>query len=102
MQTYEGYFENDHFHPIGKPVRLPEGRRAIVTILDEPVRGKAEKRRKKAKSEKPTEAERIAKMKAAFAEIDRMAKEAEDEELDMSVFQRNKSSRPPIIFMDEE
>ncbi|MCL1823696.1 MAG: DUF2281 domain-containing protein [Oscillospiraceae bacterium] len=37
MQVYEGYFENGSFHPIGNVLSIPEHKRVIVTILDEPV-----------------------------------------------------------------
>ena len=35
MQSYEGYYENGHFFPIGKTLTIKERRRAII-ILDEP------------------------------------------------------------------
>lgn len=34
MQAYQAYYESGHFVPLGAPV-LPEGSRAIVTLLDE-------------------------------------------------------------------
>jgi hypothetical protein len=36
VQVYEGYVENGNFYPINKLIRLPERKRAIITILDEP------------------------------------------------------------------
>ena len=42
MQTHEGYFANGRFYPAVKGVRIPERRRTIVTILDEPVRDAAD------------------------------------------------------------
>lgn len=40
MRAYEGYFEDGQFYPIGRTLRVTERRRAIITILDEPVRDK--------------------------------------------------------------
>ena len=42
MQTHEGYFVKGRFYPTVKGVRLPERRRAIITILDEPGRDDGE------------------------------------------------------------
>ena len=36
MQSYQGYFEKGQFVPIGT-VSIPERRRVILTVLDEPV-----------------------------------------------------------------
>ncbi|MCL2600229.1 MAG: hypothetical protein FWD88_03510 [Treponema sp.] len=38
MQAYEGYFQGGRFYTVGVPVRIPEHRRIILTVLDEPVR----------------------------------------------------------------
>jgi hypothetical protein len=35
MQAYSAYYENGRIVPIGNPA-IPEGRRLIVTVLDEP------------------------------------------------------------------
>lgn len=47
MEAYQGYFENGRFIPFDE-VSIPERKRAIVTILDEPIEEetKAEKQRK--------------------------------------------------------
>ena len=37
MQAYEGYFINGQFYTAGRSVRIPERRRAIITVLDEPI-----------------------------------------------------------------
>jgi len=37
MQAYEGYIENGKFYPIDQIIRVPERKRAIITVLDEPV-----------------------------------------------------------------
>ena len=37
MQAYEGYVENGTFFPIGNFIRIPERKRAIITIFDEPI-----------------------------------------------------------------
>ena len=36
-QAYEGYFKNGLFYTAGRNIRIPERRRAIITILDEPM-----------------------------------------------------------------
>lgn len=43
MQAYEGYFDRGRFIPLGT-ISIPERKRAIVTILDEPVSDDAERR----------------------------------------------------------
>jgi len=37
MQAYEGYFDNGQFYTEGQIIRIPERRRAIVTILDDEI-----------------------------------------------------------------
>ena len=37
MQELEGYFEDGRFHAEGQTITLPERRRVIITILDEPI-----------------------------------------------------------------
>jgi hypothetical protein len=36
MQTYEGYYEEGHFYPIGQMFGPSGRRRVLITILDEP------------------------------------------------------------------
>ena len=36
MQSCEGYFENGRFVPIGNPINIPDRRRVVLTVLDEP------------------------------------------------------------------
>jgi len=38
MQAYEGYFQDGRFYAAGTAVRIPERRRIILTVLDEPAR----------------------------------------------------------------
>jgi len=38
MQAYEGYFLDGRFHTADTKVRIPERRRTIMTVLDEPAR----------------------------------------------------------------
>jgi len=38
MKTYEGYFENDRFYFTEQVIRIPERKRTIITVLDEPAR----------------------------------------------------------------
>ena len=40
MQAYEGYFERGRFVPLGV-VKIPERKRTIITVLDEPVHSDA-------------------------------------------------------------
>ena len=37
LQTYEGYWENDRFYPIGQPVHKTGKQKVILTFLNEPV-----------------------------------------------------------------
>jgi len=36
MLAYEGYFENGNFHAFGRIISIPERKRTIITVLDEP------------------------------------------------------------------
>jgi len=38
MQTYEGYFENERFYSAEPIIRIPERKRTIITVLDEPAK----------------------------------------------------------------
>ncbi|MDR2088963.1 MAG: hypothetical protein LBP73_06380 [Clostridiales Family XIII bacterium] len=37
MQAIEGYFDNGRFFAIGRAMPVPERRRVIITVLDEPI-----------------------------------------------------------------
>jgi hypothetical protein len=37
MRALEGYFENGQFFAIGRVAPVPERRRVILTVLDEPI-----------------------------------------------------------------
>jgi hypothetical protein len=45
MQTYEGYYEEGRFYPIGQMSGLSGRRRVLITILDEPEHDNATARR---------------------------------------------------------
>jgi hypothetical protein len=45
MQTYEGYYEEGRFYPIGQTSHLSGRRRVLITILDEPEQNNATARR---------------------------------------------------------
>ena len=36
MQALEGYYKKGLFHPLNPPTNIPDYRRVIITILDEP------------------------------------------------------------------
>ena len=36
VQAFEGYWENEHFYPLGKPIRKTGRQKAILTFLSEP------------------------------------------------------------------
>ena len=36
-QAYEGYFENGNFYSAGRALQIPERRRVLITVFDEPV-----------------------------------------------------------------
>ncbi|MDR0858173.1 MAG: hypothetical protein LBN97_03990 [Oscillospiraceae bacterium] len=77
MQTYEGFFEGSEFIPY-QAVRIPEHRRAIVTVLDEPTKTKEE-----------TIAEQVAALEEIFAAIKACdADEPLGEEFDNIINQR--------------
>ena len=40
MQALEGYYKNGLFHAIKPPANIPDFRRIIITILDEPIQGR--------------------------------------------------------------
>ena len=35
IKAYDGYFDDGKFYSSGKVLRLPEGRRIVITVLDE-------------------------------------------------------------------
>jgi hypothetical protein len=45
MQTYEGYYEEGRFYPIGQMTGLSGRQRVLITILDEPEHDNATARR---------------------------------------------------------
>jgi hypothetical protein len=80
MQAYEGYFDtNDRFITYNVS-QIPMGKRAIVTILDEPARA-------------PRDGCRTKDSKAFWAEFDRMAAASSNEVLQDEDFPRINSSR---------
>jgi len=87
MQVFEGYIENGQFRPIGLPRIAPEWNRALLTVLDEPI--------------KLTE---IEERKAFWAAFDKLAQESadEDELLNDEAFSRRPSGRELVVFSDEE
>ena len=38
MQAFEAYIENNNFYPIGQAINIDKRKKAIITILDEPVK----------------------------------------------------------------
>jgi len=42
LQAYEGYFEKGRFYPIGASLSVQGRRRAILTMLDDPLDGKTD------------------------------------------------------------
>ena len=82
MQALEGYFENGQCYVIGKPLRLSGRRRAIITILDEPVQ------------------ENI--VIKQLAEFDRLVDESADETLHPEDFPRIHFGRDLVTFTDED
>ena len=37
VQAFEGYWENERFYPLGKPIRKTGRQKAILTFISEPV-----------------------------------------------------------------
>ena len=82
-QAYEGYFENGNFFASGRVVRLPERKRVVITVLDEPAKIKSEM----SSGEKER---RLAWLK----KLDELTIAARDEEL--IYIPRSKKMRPPL------
>jgi hypothetical protein len=91
MQEYEGYFEGNHFYPIGQTIVIPERRRAFVRVLDEPARDR----------NKTEHDALIQKKLAALAECYRIADEAPDEVLRLEDFPRFDLGRELIHFEEK-
>lgn len=83
MQAVEGYFENGRFFVIGQAAPVPERRRVIVTVLDEP-----------AQSTKHEDT------RAWLDEFDRLVDESSHEELREEDFPRMRFGRELITFDD--
>jgi len=87
MQTYEGYFENEKFHPKSPKVTIPDGQ--AIVILEGPAKTEKKKRSAvtgKSKKQKPTKseaakAETIKKRLAAWDEFFAAIESAKDEEV---------------------
>jgi hypothetical protein len=45
VRTYEGYYEEGRFYPIGQISSLPSRQRVLITVLDEPEQDNATARR---------------------------------------------------------
>ena len=78
MQEYEGYFENGQFHSASLNGKVPEGRRVVVTVLDESAKNDTEKRPVRAKNGK-NDAATIKKRLAALDEFFKAIEDSKDE-----------------------
>jgi hypothetical protein len=85
MQAIEGYFEDGRFYTMGNVFPIPERRKVILTIPDEP----------------PRDTMTAARL-AALAEFDRLVDESANEELREEDFPRMRFGREFITFNDEE
>ncbi|MDR1687685.1 MAG: hypothetical protein LBS21_03625 [Clostridiales bacterium] len=85
-QAYDGYFENGKFFTAGRrTIRLPENKRIIITVLDDPVENMQENEQES----------RLAWLKR----LDEAIKESSDEEL--VYFPRSQEMRIPHGLTDE-
>jgi len=82
MQAYEGFFRNGRFFPTEQEIRIPENKRAIVMLLNEPAADSAS-------------------ITAKIAEFDRMVDASVNEALRHEDFERNTFGREPVVFSDE-
>ena len=105
MQAYEGYIENGQFYSVGRTVQVPERRRVIITILDEPV--KLSKKKKDGKTflaefnqlAKRTQVEDQELRAAWIKKLDAAIDASLDEE--MLDIPRSRIMRAPIKLTDE-
>ena len=89
MEAYEGYVENGQFYPVGRDMRVSGRRRAVVTILDEPI--KPSKQAGLTKEEKERREAWLKKMDAAIdASLDE----------DFDVIPRSQVMREPVDLRD--
>jgi hypothetical protein len=87
-QAYEGYFENGSFFTEGRrTIKLPENKRVIITVLDEPIVNIQEK--------SDEQGRRLAWLKR----LDEAIKESSDEEL--AYIPRSQEMLPPHGLIDE-
>ena len=92
MQAVKAYYNGDTFTPF-KPVKIPKGSHAIVTILDFPI---SEEHYAKDEEQAVQVESRIEWLNRLEAAIDL----ATDEELPDWAFQRSKEMRPPLDLRD--
>jgi len=45
MQAFEAYIEDNNFYPIGQTINIGKRKKAIITILDEPVESLKEEKK---------------------------------------------------------
>jgi len=82
-QAYEGYFESGKFYTAGKPLRIPERRKVLITIFDEPVQNASH-----------------ATAPKWLGELHQLLENSGDEKLSMEDFPRMDFGREPLVFSD--
>ena len=92
MQAVKAYYNGDTFTPF-KPVKIPRGSHAIITILDFPI---SEEQYAEDEGHGVPVESRIEWLNLLEAAIDL----AVDEELPDWAFQRSKKMRPPLDLRD--
>jgi len=92
MQAVKAYYNGDTFTPF-KPVKIPKGSHAIITILDFPIN---EEPYVKDEEQAVQDESRIEWLNRLEMAIDL----AGDEELSDWAFQRSKEMRPPLDLRD--
>jgi hypothetical protein len=83
IQTYDGYFENGSFFAAGRAIRLPDKKRVVINIFNEPVKTKPD-----------DYAQRMAWLKR----LEELTALSADEEF--VYIPRSKEMRPPLDFSD--
>ena len=84
-QTYEGYFKDGRFYSDGKELNMPEHRKALVVMYNEPIHIDSD-----------------AEIQEWLEGFHRLLEESNDEQYSMEDFPRFNLGREPFFLADEE
>ena len=88
MQAINGYVENGQFYPLGQEIKVLGRKRAIITILDEPVSNLT-----------TSDTNDLEQRKAWLARLKELGAISKGEEV-LEIPKRSKEMKPPISLMD--